>query len=154
MVAHMLYHLTGTNTIMFRAESLRKIGGFSDVPAGHEYFLMEKAIEARLNIGYLPRVLVRNCTHGYGRISVGTGKIEAQRLLLQAKKAHFDLLTTRQKRYVYCKHYGGIFYIEYIKKRYIPAAWNLLCAVACSPKGAWSIFSEKKGRLHQGRREQ
>lgn len=154
MVSHMLYHLTGTNTIMFKAEALRRIGGFSDVPAGHEYFLMEKAIEARLVIGYLPQVLVRNCTHGYDRVSTGTGKIVAQKLILKAKEKHFNLLNCKQKRFIFCEYYGGVFYIKYTQKKYAAAAWYLLCAVTCSPHGALSIFAEKKGRLARNGSEQ
>lgn len=147
LVQHILHHFSGTPTFMFKADKLRAMGGFPDVPAGHEYFLMLRAIEANLRIGYLPEVHVRCSTHQGERLSTGPKKMQALDLMLASKREYFPQLTNSQKRYVLCKHYGNIFYIHYIDKRYGKALYNLMAALLYSPKGFYDAYMEKKGRF-------
>ena len=42
---HLKYHLTGTDTMMFRREYLLAIGGFEPIDVGDEFYLMQKAID-------------------------------------------------------------------------------------------------------------
>lgn len=44
MKYHLLYHMTGTDTLMFKGEYLRRIGGFPTIDVGDEFYLMEQAI--------------------------------------------------------------------------------------------------------------
>ncbi len=41
---HLKYHMTGTDTMMFRKEYLLKIGGFPPIDIGDEFYLMKEAI--------------------------------------------------------------------------------------------------------------
>lgn len=148
LVQHMLHHLTGTPTFMYRAEKLREIGGFPDMPAANEYFLMLRSIEAGLRIGYLPEIHTRCYTHSGERLSTGPKKMQVLSLLLESKKQNFHLLTNRQRRYVLCKHYGTVFYMHYINKHYWQASRNLAAALWYSPKGFYDSYQEKKGRFY------
>ena len=40
--AHLLYHISGTNSFMYKTSFIQKIGGFDDVPSCQEYILMQK----------------------------------------------------------------------------------------------------------------
>lgn len=54
---HMMYHLTGTDTLMFRKTYLQKIGGFGSIDVGDEYYLMEEAIISGGKFCYIPVIL-------------------------------------------------------------------------------------------------
>jgi hypothetical protein len=64
---HLMHHLTGTPTYMFKAEKLREIGGFDNALCGQEFILMLKAIEGDLKIRYL------NVNHVLATISAAGG---------------------------------------------------------------------------------
>lgn len=148
LVQHILHHFSGTPTFMFQTDMLRAIGGFPDVPAGHEYFLILRAIEAGFRIGYLPEVHVHGLTHKGERLSTGPRKMQALHLVLASKREYFPLLTTSQKRYVLCKHHGTLFYLHYLEKRYLKALYNIVISLFYSPKGFIDSYKEKKGRFY------
>ena len=147
LVEHMLHHLAGTVTFMFRADALRRIGGFSNIPAMHEYVLMLKAIEAGLAIGHLPEIHTKSQTHSSERISTSIHKMRVLSLLLESKKGYFDLLAPWQRRYILSRHYGTAFYMRYLRKEYIRAFAFLIVAFFVSPRGFIETFYEKKGRF-------
>lgn len=147
LIEHMLHHLTGTPTFMFRANALREIGGFKEEPGGHEYFLMLKAIECGLSIGHLPEIHAKAYSHSAERISTSMKKMYALSLLLESKKSHFDLLTQGQRRYILCKHHGTSSYLHYMRKDYLRAFGHLASAFIYSPKAFYSLFLEKRYRF-------
>lgn len=147
MRVHMMYHISGTNTFMFRTDKIRSIGGFDDLPACQEYVLMQKAIEARMTIGYVERTLVKNHISNGERLSTSLKKIPTQNLLLEKKKKHFDLLTRKEKNAVVCRHYGVLFNIYYKNKKYPQAFVSVVKCVFASPNDAWKWFKEYKDKL-------
>lgn len=103
---HILYHLTGTPTFMYKANKLRDIGGFSDAKMGQEFYLMTKTIQNNLRIGYLPKCDVIAYRHDEGGISQGKNKIEGENKLYEFKRQYFALFTSSEKRYMKFRHYA------------------------------------------------
>lgn len=147
MRVHLMYHISGTNTFMFKADKLRSIGGFDDLPACQEYVLMQKAIEAGMTIGYVEKTLVKNHISKGERLSTSLKKIPAQNLLIEKKKKHFNLLTAKERRAVLCRHYGVLFNIYYKNKKYPQALASVAKCVLASPTNAWRWYKEYKNKL-------
>ena len=103
---HMLRHMTATTTFMYRAEALRRIGGFQRAATGQEFYLMMRTIEQGLAIGYLPGVHSIAHYHDQGRISSGPGKVKGENALYEYKKSFFHRLTPRERRFVRFRHYA------------------------------------------------
>ena len=149
MVTHLMYHISGTNTFMFKSEAIRKIGGFMDIVACQEYMLMLRALDGGLTIGYIDKTLIKNYIREGERLSSGEKKFIAEKIMYSHKKEHFSYLTFFQKRYIMCRHYGVLFYVQLKRKKYPSALWNLSLAVLSSPKGAYGIYKDYKGKLMQ-----
>ena len=79
---HLLYHLTGTSTYMFRAEKLREIGGFDNALCGQEFILTLKAIEGGLKIRYMDVNDVLHTISAEGSISFSRNKIQGNNGIL------------------------------------------------------------------------
>ncbi|WP_368914446.1 glycosyltransferase family 2 protein [Exiguobacterium acetylicum] len=103
---HLMYHLTPTNTYMFKKEALLKIGCFDDAVMGQEFKLMLKAIESNLSIGYTPDDYVIQFLHANERISLGPNKIKAEIELFNHKKKYFHLLKNKEIKYITFRHYA------------------------------------------------
>ena len=72
---HLMRHMTGTPTFMYRADKLKEIGGFEDAKVGQEFYLMLKTIESGLKVGYIDDCDVVVYKHGGEAISNGKNKI-------------------------------------------------------------------------------
>lgn len=104
---HLMYHMTGTDTIMMRKAYFEKIGGFPPIDVGDEFYLMVRAIEANGKFGYLPVCDVRAYVHvGEGGLSSGEGKIAGQKRLFEYKKRFFHQLDRKSIRYIKMRHYA------------------------------------------------
>lgn len=104
---HLMYHMTGTDTMMFRKNYLEKIKGFAHFNVGDEFYLMQRAIEARGKFGYLPRCDVRAYVHtGEGGLSSGETKISGENRLYAYKKQYFRMLPQKSIRYIKMRHYS------------------------------------------------
>lgn len=147
MRIHLLYHLSGTNTFMFRADYLRKIGGFDDAPSCQEWFLMEKALMGGGKFGYLPEIHIRNYQHPGGQLSTGKKKLAGQKILFEHKKRHFQLLTSAERRQVVCRHHGVLFFVHFKMHHYLRAAWEAGRCFLASPGDAVAWLKEYKGKI-------
>jgi glycosyltransferase involved in cell wall biosynthesis len=114
---HMLRHMTGTTTFMYRAEALKKIGGFQKAATGQEFYLMQRTIEQGLKIGYLPGDYIVAHYHDEGRISSGPGKIKGENALYAFKKGYFDRLTPRERHFVRFRHWA-VLTMVYLRGRH------------------------------------
>lgn len=84
---HLKYHMTGTDTMMFKKEYLIQIGGFAPIDVGDEFYLMQRAIEGGGKFGYLPGCEIKAYVHtGDGGVSSGDGKIKGENSLYEYKK--------------------------------------------------------------------
>ena len=145
--SHLMYHITGTNTFMFKTEFLQKIGGFDIVPSCQEYILMQKALDAKPKFGYLPVVLIRNFQHDGEQISTGPKKLAGQKMLIEYKKKYFYLLTRKEKRQVLCRHHGVLFFVYYKMHKYLHAAYEAMLCFLSSPNNAVQWMRDYKGKI-------
>lgn len=131
---HMMYHLTGTDTLMFEREFLLRIGGFGPANVGDEYYLMQRAIESGGKFGYLPDCRVKAYIHtDEGGVSSGDGKIQGENALYEYKKMHFDKIDSETRRYIRMRHYAVIAFAELRRKRLIPFVKHAVTAFFCAP---------------------
>lgn len=132
--AHLLYHMTGTDTLMFRAEYLRAIGGFPPIDVGDEFYLMMKAICGGGRFCYVPGCEVKAYIHtGEDGLSSGEGKIRGENALYQYKQSFFDRLTPREFRYVRMRHYAVLAFAQLRRKRYGACLLNGICGFCAAP---------------------
>lgn len=103
---HIMRHLTGTPTFMYKADKLKEIGGFEDAKMGQEFYLMLKSIEEDLRIGYLNDCDVIAYRHKEGGISQGKNKIVGEKALYDFKKKYFNIFTFREKMFIRFRHYA------------------------------------------------
>lgn len=148
LVRHLVEPLTPTDTYMYRADALRRIGGFDDVLTAQEYLLMLKSINSGLKIGYIPQALCVQYIHDGERMSFGKNKVSGETYLLNVKKKYFHLLTAKQRRFIVCRHHAVLFYSCLKRREYLQAFRHMVQAACTSPAIALSIFLDKVRMLN------
>jgi glycosyltransferase involved in cell wall biosynthesis len=103
---HLMKHLTGTPTFMYRIEKLKEVGCFEDAKMGQEFYLMLKSIEGGLKIGYLNDCDVIAYRHNDGGISQGRNKIKGELSLYNFKRKYFSVFNMREKMFIRFRHYA------------------------------------------------
>ena len=145
--AHLLYHISGTNTFMYKASFLKEIGGFVDVPSCQEYMLMQKTLDNNPNFGYISEIHIKNYMHPGEQLSTGPKKLKGQQFLYESKKQHFDLLTSSEQRQVTCRHHGVLFFVYYKMHNYGKAFIEAVKCFFSSPKHAFRWFKEYRKKI-------
>ena len=131
LVCHLKYHLTGTDTMMFRATYIRAFGGFEPIDVGDEFYLMLKAIEAKGTFIYCKTCDVKAYVHlGGGGLSSGQQKIEGEKRLFAFKKRYFPKMRAKDRRYIRMRHHAVL---AFAYKR-----WGR--SLSCLKEGALSVF--------------
>lgn len=142
---HMMYHLTGTDTLMFRREYLLKIGGFDSIDMGDEFYLMLKAIEGKGSFAYLPKCDVKAYVHREVEgLSSGDGKIDGENCLHAVKKKYFSFLSKSDIKYVETRHFAVIAFAELRRKYYASFVKNALKAFVVSPINCVRLLKEHR----------
>lgn len=113
---HLKYHMTGTDTMMYKIAYLRDIGGFTEIDVGDEYYLMMKAIEGKGKFSYLHRCDVKAYVHLNDSVSNGEGKIAGENALFDFKKEYFDMLSGSDIRYIRMRHHAVLAFV-YLKQK-------------------------------------
>ena len=103
---HLMHHMTGTPTFMFKTNKLREIGGFEDAKMGQEFYLMLKSIEKGLSIGYIPECDVKVYKHEEGGITQGKNKIDGENRLYEFKKKYYSQLNKQETRFINFRHWA------------------------------------------------
>ena len=118
---HLKYHMTGTDTMMFKKEYLEKIGGFAPIDVGDEYYLIQRAIDGDGKFGYLEGCDIKAYIHTGedGGVSSGEGKIQGENALYEYKKTYFHRINRRTRRYVTMRHYAVLAFAELRRKQYL-----------------------------------
>ena len=141
VVYHLKYHMTGTDTMMFKKEYLTQIGGFAPIDVGDEFYLMQRAIEGGGRFGYLPGCEIKAYVHtGEGGLSSGDGKINGENVLYEYKKKFFEHLKTSDVRYIKMRHYAVIAYAELRRKKYGRFILNAMKSFFASPCRFFTIL--------------
>ena len=147
LVRHLVEPLTPTDTYMYRADALRKIGCFDDVLTAQEYLLMLKTITNGLKIGYLHLSHVVQYIHDGERMSFGKNKVAGETYLLKVKRKYFHLLTPAQRRFIVCRHHAVLFFATLKRHEYGAALKHMVLAGLTSPATSLKIFLDKKRML-------
>lgn len=130
---HIMRHLTGTPTFMYKAEKLKQIGGFDDAKCGQEFYLMLKSIERNLTIGYLDDCDVLAYRHRNGGISQGKNKIEGEISLNKLKRKYFYIFTLREKIFIQFRYYAVMCVAYKRNKEYLLSLLNGVKMFVISP---------------------
>ena len=146
--SHMLYHISGTNTFMYKTSFLRSIGGFMDVPSCQEYMLMQKTLDANPKFGYIPEIHIKNFMHPGEQLSTGPKKLKGQMTLYESKKQHFDLLTASERRQVKCRHHGVLFFVYHKMHQNGKALSEAMKCFFSSPVNAFKWFMEYRKKIN------
>lgn len=147
MRVHLIYHITGTNSFMFKSNFIKQIGGFEDIPSCQEYILMQKALDAKPNFGYIPQILIRNYMHSGEQISTGIKKLKGQLIMYDNKKRYFHLLSNKERRSVRCRHHGVLFFVNYKMKNYIKSLYEAILCFISSPTDAIKWYKEYHDKI-------
>lgn len=139
---HLKYHITGTDTMMFKKDYIVSIGGFPGINVGDEFYLMQRAIEAGGKFGYLPGCDVKAYVHiGEGGLSSGDGKILGENALFEYKKSFFHELHSKDIRYVKMRHFAVLAFAELRRKKFIPFFINGIKAFFIAPIACLKLFA-------------
>ena len=130
---HIMRHLTGTPTFMYKADKIKEIGGFEDAKMGQEFYLMLKSIERDLKIGYLRDCDVIAYRHNEGGISQGNNKILGENALYDFKKKYFDIFTRREKMFIRFRHYAVMVIAYKRNKQYLQSLRSAIIMFLSSP---------------------
>lgn len=142
---HLMHHMTGTDTLMFKRAYLLKIGSFDPIDVGDEFYLMCKAIENGGKFLYVPTCDVKAYVHtGEGGLSSGEGKIIGENQLYEYKKARFDGLDKKTVKYIKVRHYVVIAYTCLRNKVFLKCFINLIKALFISPVHFVRIYKEHR----------
>lgn len=130
---HLMHHMTGTGTFVYRAEKLREIGGFEPAIMGQEFYLMLRTIERGLKVAYMPGCYIVAHQHDCGRISQGAHKVKGEDLLYAFKQRYFDRLTPRERRFVRFRHWAVLTVVYLRDRRYAQMLGAAVRMVISSP---------------------
>lgn len=131
---HLMHHMTGTDTMMFKREYILKVGGFPGIDVGDEFYLMQRAIEEGGRFTYLPvcdiKAYVHTETDG---LSSGDSKINGENRIFEFKKMYFDRLDKKSIRYIKMRHYAVLAFAEIRRKKYKQFISNAAKSAISSP---------------------
>ena len=142
---HLMYHLTGTDTMMYTKTYLEKIGGFSPIDVGDEFYLMQRAIEGGGKFGYLPGCDLKAYVHTgeSGGVSSGEGKIKGENQLYEYKKGFFEQISKSSRRYIKARHYAVLAFAEMRRKKHGAFLGNAFKSFFSSPVACIKVLIER-----------
>ena len=124
---HLKYHLTGTDTLMFKKDYIISIGCFPPINIGDEFYLMQSAIENNGKFGYLSDCDVKAYIHtAEGGLSSGLGKINGENALYEHKRKYFDKISRKSVKYIKARHFAVVAY-AYLRMRSWGSFFKYLC---------------------------
>ena len=142
---HLRYHLSGTDTLIFKKEYLEKIGKFGNIDFGDEFLLMLKAIENEGKFTYLPGCYIRAYIHrGEVGLSNGESKINGENTVFEIRKKYFGYLSKDDQKFVITRHFLVLAFAEFRRKKYFKAAYNGVRAFFVSPVNFLRHIKERK----------
>ena len=143
---HLMYHMTGTDTMMFKKDYLLKIGSFDSIDVGDEFYLMLKAVNGNGKFCYYPACDVNAYIHtGDSGLSSGAGKIDGENRLFRYKEKYFAQLRKSDIRYIRMRHFAVLAFAYLRMKKYASFISNALRAFITTPVGCVKLFCGRKG---------
>lgn len=102
---HLLYHLTGTDTIMVRKTFLDKSVNFGLFDYGDEFYFVSKILLLKPRFIHVDKVLVAATLHKGDGLSAGNKRLIGEDILFEYKKHFFHGLSSKEKRIITIRHY-------------------------------------------------
>ena len=144
---HLMYHMTGTDTLMFKKEYLNKIDKFDPIDVGDEFYLMSKAILEGGRFLYAPVCDMKAYIHSAGGgLSSGDAKIDGENQLYEYKKKYFAKLPKSVKKYITVRHYIVLAYANLKSKQYLKCLKNLIIAFLNSAKISFELYRTHRSK--------
>ena len=142
---HFMYHMTGTDTMMFRTSYLKEIGGFDAIDVGDEFYLMKKAICQCGKFGYLPTCDVKAYVHTTeNNLSSGSSKINGENELFEYKKNYFKNLDSKTVKYIKMRHYAVLAFAHMRIKHFLSFILYSFKSFFCAPFQCAKLFIGRK----------
>ena len=138
---HLMHHITGTDTMMFKRDYLLKIGGFAPINVGDEFYLMERAIRGGGKFSYIPGCYIKAYVHTTSDgLSSGQSKIDGENELYEYKKKFFDEIDSKSRRYIQMRHYAVLAFAELRRKKYGSFIKNSILSFIKAPVACIKLF--------------
>ena len=143
---HLMHHMTGTDSMMFRKDYIMRIGCFDEIDLGDEFYLMQKAISGDGKFCYIPGCYIKAVVHtGEAGLSSGQNKIDCEMRLYEFKKGYFDRIDRKSRRYIRMRHYAVLAFAELRRRSYLAFFKNAICAALSSPVGCVKLLAARRG---------
>lgn len=144
---HLMYHMTGTDTLMFKSKFLKMIGGFPPIDIGDEFYLVLKSIENNCKLVYLPGCEVKAYVHSEnGGLSTGENKIKGENALYEKKKSFFSELDGSAIKFIKMRHHAVLAVANKKIGNYCVMFMELIKSFFSTPTGFVKLFISHKGR--------
>lgn len=142
---HLMYHMTGTDTLMFKKNYLEEIGMFPPINVGDEFFLMERAITHGGKLCYSPECYVKAYVHEGTEegLSSGEQKIIGENSLYEEKKQHFAELARADIRFIKVRHHLVIAFAQMRRKYWASMIKHSLIAMLISPFDVYKVIKQR-----------
>lgn len=142
---HLMYHITGTDTLMFKRVYVLSIGGFPAINVGDEFYLMQRSIEAGGAFSYLPLCDVQAYVHREtDGLSSGESKIKGENALYEYKKKYFSQLSDKEIQYIKMRHYAVLAFAEIRKRNVSGFIKYSTCSFINSPSQCINLVLSRK----------
>ncbi|MBZ9689218.1 glycosyltransferase [Clostridium estertheticum] len=142
---HLMYHMTGTDSLMFKREYLLKVGCFAPINISDEFYLMQRAISGGGKFSYLAACDLKAYIHFESDgLSSGESMIKGENELFKYKKSFFNNLTGSEKRYIIMRHYAVLAFVEIRRKRHFHFISYSLLSFLNSPIDCIKLFLNRQ----------
>lgn len=132
--SHLIHHITGTDTLMFKKSYLEKIGGFPPIDVGDEFYLMKEAICGGGKFVYTKGCFVKAYVHTEtDGLSSNMSKINGENALYEYKKTMFGSLDKKSVKYIKMRHYAVLAFTYLRMKKNIQFIKYSLLSFLSSP---------------------
>lgn len=139
---HLLYHMTGTDTLMFKKSYLLAIGCFSLIDSGDEFYLMCKAIQAGGMLAYYRGCDVMAYVHKQDGLSSGKNRIKGENALFEYKRTMYKNMDFYTRQNISMRHYAVLAYTYLKMQKYGRCFLNGMRSFLCTPTGCIRLIRE------------
>ena len=142
---HLMHHITGTDTLMFKKSYLEKIGGFPPIDVGDEFYLMKEAICDGGKFVYTKGCFVKAYVHTEtDGLSSNMSKINGENALYEFKKAFFKDFDKKTVQYIRMRHYAVLAFAYIRMKKFIQGAEYSAKSFLSAPVQCVKLFLGRK----------
>lgn len=143
--SHLMHHITGTDTLMFKKSYLEKIGGFPLIDVGDEFYLMKEAICGGGKLVYTKGCFIKAYVHTKtDGLSSNMSKINGENALYEFKKAFFKDFDKKTVQYIKMRHYAVLAFAYIRMKKFIQGAEYSVKSFLSAPVQCVKLFLGRK----------